>query len=578
MSRAPSEAVQRAFVAPVAQIIRRVEVYEAGGEIPWKPHLWPSLLVGGTISADMSEEERRVIDCELDNSSGEIDPVPDGLWYDKVLKVFYGIILHDRDRDPRVAIIEEYQSAGQGLEIKTALAQAGVKTVLYDPLVVTYDEIADFDIIVSISSSYPRKTALLTEAFERGKSVLTIAPSATAAHLPLVLGSTGAETTPVGVRSFVKDDITDEIAVGWDGTWEMSAGLAYRPILAAAAGATVLARSFEGAGSLAIAVVMRLGLAGQGWIHVQQSRVDNAAFSNRRDDFLRFLGRAIGRLDYYVPEPMWECQIGEFISDTIEDADDFKDRIRFSGRDYTKLCMKSEFSKATMFTANQAIEDVISAIAHNCGIAKLRLSRTGELLGKDTTYERGTSRWKAMYDIAIANNCDLYFDAEGYLVLAMQQDPLTTPPNLVLTTGVGGNLVKSGRKTGDSSLFNHIVVVGESSDTTVPLVFAEVENNDPGSPSRISKIGRRTKQVSSPLVTTEAQALELARTMLSVAALEEHELTFGAVLMPWVEPGEIVEKEDDGSWGPSRYLISSLTFPLDLGPMSGTGKRVTRVG
>jgi hypothetical protein len=76
------------------------------------------------------------------------------------------------------------------------------------------------------------------------------------------------------------------------------------------------------------------------------------------------------------------------------------------------------------------------------------------------------------------------------------------------------------------------------------------------------------------------QAIELAKSLLSVAALEEFELDFSSVLFPWIEPGEIVEMYDPDSeyWGPSRYLLTSLTFPLDLSPMSGKGKRVINVG
>ncbi|WKW85484.1 minor tail protein [Rhodococcus phage Reynauld] len=579
MGRAPSEAVQKAFVAPTAEIIRRVEVYESDGETPWRPDLWATMLTGGQVTADLGEEERRSVDIELNNDTGELSPRPDGLWWDKVLKVFYGIRLHGQERPPSVAIVEEFEAVGQGLAIKTALAQAGVKTVFYDPLIVNYSELEPFDVIVSVSSSYPRKAALLTEAFQRGKSIITMAPQATSVQLPLLVGASGAVITATDTRRAGQSDSTDSVMVGWDGAWEM-APHAYTKIQTVPATAKVLAYGDDSVGGSSPLVMMTTGIDGQGWIHLQQKAADTTSITANYGDFVNFLGAAMRRLDYYVQEDMWETQIGEFLPDGIDDADDFGDRIKFTGRDYVKRCMADQFSKATMFTKDQYVEDVIKAIAANANIRKFALQPTGRTLGKDTTFERGTERWKAMYDIATAANCDLYFDAHGFLVLAPQNDPLLSPPNLSLVTGPGGNLVKRGKKTSDSQIFNHIVVTGESSDTTVPLVFAEVENADPGSPTNVNRIGRRTKPYSSPLVTSTAQALELANTMLSVAALEEFELDFSSVLHPWVEPGEILEMEeenDDRQWGPRRYLINSLTFPLDLGPMSGTGKRITKV-
>lgn len=578
MSQAPPLRVQGAFVAPTAQIVRRIEIHQFDGKTPWRPELWDWILVGGSITADMTRDERRTIDIELDNADGYLDPVAGGFWYDKVIKAFYGIELPPGGHEPKVIIVEEYQCPGQALALKSLLAAAGVHSAFYNPLVSTYDEVRDYDVLVSISSSYTRKLALLTDAFAHGKSILTVSPSSTAASLPYLVGGSGSAVADPGIRTFEKQPVELPAALGWSGVFRLAGPQSYTKIAAVTSGTSVLAKTYDATNGFSPGVLYRRDNGGQGWAHVVAADVTASAFDYGFGDFTALISSLVASLDYGDVGDYWETQIGEFVADSIEDSDDFSERIKFTGRDYAKRCLGAKLTKATTFTKDQRVEDVIRTLALNSKVSKLDLPLTGKVLGKDMTYERDTDRWKIIKDVALANNYEVFFTATGYLTLRPQQDPLTSPPGLVLATGVGGNLIKRGAKTGDSELFNHVTVVGESSDTAASLAFGEAINNAPNSPSSVDAIGERTKNISSPLVTSDAQAQELANTMLSVSSLEEFELNFTSVLLPWAEPGDVLEMGEPGSyWGPTRYLLSSLSLPLDLGPMSGTGKRVTKV-
>jgi hypothetical protein len=283
-------------------------------------------------------------------------------------------------------------------------------------------------------------------------------------------------------------------------------------------------------------------------------------------------------LDTFVPVTYWEAQIGEFMVDSLSNSDD-GDTISVTGRDYTKRCLLSKFVNSTGYSIGQNIGTIVRSIAVNAGITKFNMPIITDTLQRDLVYERGTERWKAMKEIADASNYELYFDANGFMVMRKYQDPLLTPPTLELTTGEWGNLVTASNKASDSRLFNHVVVSGESNDSTIPPVAAEARNVLPNSPSSIQRIGDRVVEIKSSLVTTVAQAQELANTYLRVSSLEEFELDFTSILLPWIEPGEIleIEQERENKYVPTRYLLSNLTLPLDLGPMSGNGKRVTIV-
>ncbi|URG17394.1 minor tail protein [Rhodococcus phage Mbo2] len=588
MGTAPSRVIQEAFVAPTSEIVRRIEIYEYDGITPFLPALWSDILVGGTVNADQTRDERRSMDLELDNSTGALSPKVGGLWYDKVFKVFYGLRTEFVERDPKVIIVEEYESVGQALALKTLMARAGIKVVHYNPLVTTYADVEEFDVLVSISSTYSRKLALLTEAFGQGKSILTFGLDATTSQLPYIIGTSAASlSADSGLRSFEQTGLADPVVTGWD-DYTITGPQSYRKILTVAPGAVTVANTYDVTNGFSPGIVMRADMSGSVWIHVLQNKFTSDEFETADDEELcsSFLGSAIDRLDYFQPQEIWECQIGEFVPDDLSDADEKNDRIKVTARDYTARCLNSKLTKATAFTATQSIESIISALAVNSGIRNMNLPVTSKVLGKDQTWERDTERWAIMKEIALANNYEIWFDATGYLRLTPQQDPVATPPSLILETGIGGNLVSRQQKTGSSNLFNHITVIGESSDTTIPLCFGEAINNAPNSPSRIGGdglpggIGERTKNITSPLVTTDDQAKELATAMLAVASLEEFELNFSAVLFPWLEPGEIVEmaESNDEYWGPARYLLSTISLPLDLSPMSGTAKRVIKVG
>jgi hypothetical protein len=80
-----------ALQAPVTQITRGVDIYETNGTTLYKP-AGPQRLIEGTVSVDYDRDERRGLDITLDNVDGAMTSDPDGFWYDKVLKPWFGVV------------------------------------------------------------------------------------------------------------------------------------------------------------------------------------------------------------------------------------------------------------------------------------------------------------------------------------------------------------------------------------------------------------------------------------------------------------------------------------------------------
>jgi hypothetical protein len=258
----------------------------------------------------------------------------------------------------------------------------------------------------------------------------------------------------------------------------------------------------------------------------------------------------------------------------------FPHEVKITGRDYAKKCMNSKFAYATQFSGDYALEALISAIASNAGIVKKQLPVTGVVVGKTFHYDRGTSRWEAMKDIATAYNYDLYFNAQGYLVMAPFVDPSTEAPILYIETGTEGQIASYEKSTTDTRIYNFVVVTGESSDSTVPNVYAIAQNTDPSSPTNIDEIGERVYTYTSSFITTTQQAQDVADKFLAIHSLEEFELSFDSLILPWLEVGQILGWIDPNpaAGDPNAFLLTGLTFPLSLGPMSGSARRLTIVG
>lgn len=288
---------------------------------------------------------------------------------------------------------------------------------------------------------------------------------------------------------------------------------------------------------------------------------------------------------YYNPLgqlSFWETQVGEFMIDRISEGR-FPHVVKVTGRDYTKKCLNTKLKSSLQFPRDTPIETIISALAANSGIKKMRLPYIGLAYEKDIVFERGANRWEVMTQVADTIGYEVYFTPDGYLTMRPYPDPTYSPVKWVFRGGEpDGTLVEYERSSNDSRIKNKIIVIGATTEVEgySTTVYAEASNNDPQSPTRIDRIGERTEIIEADYFTSNGQAQAFANSRLAISALEEYEVNFSSLLLPWLEAGDIVDIEDgdDNPYVPTRFLLSNYTLPLGLGTMSGTGRRITLIG
>lgn len=570
----PASAI-REFLGATTRHTRRVEIYESDGSTRWAKDI-KARLVGGQVTVDYSREERRAIDLTLSNTDGVLVNAPGGFWYDKIIKVYRGVEVREPARLPKVLIIAD--ATGTDLaatRFKSVLLSLGFGDVRINTIASNYSiDIAPYDIIVGLGGG-AGKGALLKQAYQSGKSVFAYGSSALT-FLTSTFGAAVTSSVAFTSSEVTALSITHPVALGWPafpvkiGNYSPGVAKVTNPEYVAIANATSTL-----AGATAIGAMNEPSQGGRAvvmnWHPTPLSLGDV--------NFAEFLRVAFSWLNTVIPLRSWEVQIGEFMIDRISESH-YPHNVKVTGRDYTKKCLLSKFTQATQFATGQKLETLIGTIAGAAGITKRLLPATGILVGKTFFFERGIDRWSAMKDIANAYNYEIFFDATGYLVLRPYADPALTAPSVYIETGPDGIVASYEKSTTDTRIYNHILVTGESSDANILPVWAEAKNESPTSPTSIQDIGDRVYEYTSSFIQTKVQAQQVADSFLAVHSLEEFELSFTSLLLPWLEAGDIMGWIDPNPapGDPNAFLISSLTLPLELGPMSGLGKRVTNVG
>lgn len=270
---------------------------------------------------------------------------------------------------------------------------------------------------------------------------------------------------------------------------------------------------------------------------------------------------------------------GEFVIDRIT-SPHFPKVTKVVGRDRTKQLMVAKFPTATNFVIGNALESVINAIVTNAfGSTSIRrnLPTTGILLTRDFFFELGSSRWDAIKNLCENYGYEIFFDTNGVLTMRPFVDPTTAPVTFSFGTGLTGNLGTYELSTNDTRIYNDIIVTGSSGDT-LP-VSAQSENNEPSSPTRIARLGRRTYVYDSKVLTTAPACKTLADSLLKIMALESYELEVDSLVVPWLEAGVAVEflDPDPAPSAPTRFLLTNFSIPLAPGFMSASARRVTIV-
>ncbi|MFD5451666.1 LamG-like jellyroll fold domain-containing protein [Streptomyces sp. NPDC127100] len=574
-----------------------MQIFEADGVTPWRPDDTPDTLLDGTVTVDSTRAERRSFDLTIDNSSGLYTRDPNkGFWYDKVIKLRRGV---EYEATPRYSDFVQAQRPAlyYRLDASTTaldLSSYGVHAtrhgwpVTVQPLTRSPDAIgsvrfADDGTFMSSGPLPSNHPAVTSGIFTMEAWVRPIGYGGPWGGV--VFGRDGMDVriqiaADRKLQALIRDANGDLVVCTT--SWQAVAGSIYH--LAATSDGAYLRLYVNGHledtktwSGLYVSSTSGFSLGGDASSPNFQARadIDEVAYYGRvlsENELAQHYTLGRGREKVTLK---WDTQIGEFLIDKIDEGR-FPRQTKVTGRDFAKKCLTAKLPVAMTFDKDTPIETLIRSMAANAGIRKFLLPTTGVVVGEGADFDQGTERWNVMSKICETSAYELFFNADGYLVMRKQLDPTTSPISLTLQTGQLGNLVDWSKSTTDTEVYNRVICMSESSDSTVLPFYGEASNTDATSPTSIQRLGERTWIYTSSFFTSNAQCAETAQQFLSVKGLESYEVSFEHLVFPWLEAGEILEflDPDAAAYDPTRFLLSTFSIPLKLGSMSSSAKRI----
>jgi hypothetical protein len=211
-----------------------------------------------------------------------------------------------------------------------------------------------------------------------------------------------------------------------------------------------------------------------------------------------------------------------------------------------------------------AITSLVAAVLPSVAVDSSGV--TGDIAPARKTWDADSDRWAACRELATAIGAEVYFDAEGTLVVRdLPPAPPAAAPVWTVAAGPGGVLVGDDVALALSGVCNGVRCQsdGNATDGTAP-VYADAVDTDPTSPTRWGgPIGKRLRIVKSPLYRTVGQCESAAAALLPRVLGPNRTIGLSSVPNPALEAGDCIRVVHlDGT--PELHVVQSVTIPLSV--------------
>jgi hypothetical protein len=183
-------------------------------------------------------------------------------------------------------------------------------------------------------------------------------------------------------------------------------------------------------------------------------------------------------------------------------------------------------------------------------------------------------RYAFLNDLVTSLGKIWYWDYRGVLVI--KDVPDETSAVWDVNAGSDGVLVSLSRSLSRDGVYNGVVAYGEALDTETPARAVAVDNN-PDSPTYWDgSFGKVPRYYSSPFITTDAQALSAATSILKQNLGLPYSVDFNVIPNPALEAWDPVTVSYD--YKVETHVIDTMTIPLTNDqPMKATTRVQTVV-
>ena len=223
------------------------------------------------------------------------------------------------------------------------------------------------------------------------------------------------------------------------------------------------------------------------------------------------------------------------------------------------------------FTTNYTVPQGTNVIA----AIKIILGRTFPDLQYDTiattlttpapmVFNASDDPWAACTTLAQSIGCEIYFNADGWLVVAPPTDIDALPsPDFTYIENQSCTMTDLQAVYADEPGFNGVIVTGASPSSEAAPVRAEAWDLEPSSPTyRLGPYGEVPQFVSNSTITTVAAAQAMADSLLRAQIGFASQLQISAWVNPAFEAGDVIQVERMAMHVTGLYTVDAFTVPL----------------
>lgn len=244
-------------------------------------------------------------------------------------------------------------------------------------------------------------------------------------------------------------------------------------------------------------------------------------------------------------------------TDVEESADGLL--IQVSGLDYAAIVIDAKTETPMEIADGTTIEAAILAlVAPALPVLVTDMPATGFTTPK-LVAEEGSDPWELAQRIARAAGLTLYFDQDAVLTL---RTPPAGSPVRTISEGVNGVLLRASRRWTRVGAKNRMIATGENTGEATP-VRGVWTDTDPASPTQYGgPFGRVPEFFNSQIIQTADQADQAAAAEGAKVRGTTQEVSFGALVDPTLEPGDIVHIKRARAGIDENHVLDTVTIPL----------------
>lgn len=275
-----------------------------------------------------------------------------------------------------------------------------------------------------------------------------------------------------------------------------------------------------------------------------------------------------GGMSYVWGQDTYLWTIGVFRLSTVEVADDGQQTLKVTGYDASRTVSRNRLTQPWVVAPSTNWGDAIFALVADRAPGSELAGPHGITEVSPATavvIDPEADPWTTAQDWAAALGRVIYFDATGKLKIEPEPDPATSPVVWDYSdagTDQNATLLSVQRSMTDEPGYNGVVVTSESTTIEAP-VRGEAWDDNPSSPTyHLGGYGKVPKFITSPYVTTQAQAEAMAKAELLRVLGGTEQLSFATVPNPTHEAGDVVRVKRPLSGIDRISVLKSFSIPL----------------